>query len=86
MHVSTECIKRTNEEVSSIPNDNQSNKRSPYLKAIPEQKAAIGRYPAENEVVTLIRRFPKDFPTKSPKECTVRGWKNVYLQELQSRK
>ena len=61
-------------------------KRSLYLKATPEQKAAIGRYAAKNKIVNSIRRFQKDFPTDSLKESTVRGWKNVYLQELQSRK
>ena len=52
----------------------------------PEQKATIGRFAAENGIVNSIRRFQKDFPTDSLKESTVRGWKNVYLQELQARK
>ena len=51
-----------------------------------EQKAVIGRYAAEHGIVNSMRRFQKDFPTESLKESTVRGWKNVYLQELRSRK
>ena len=54
-HVSTKCIKGANKEVSSILNDNQSNKRLPYLKATPEQKAVIGRYAAINGKVNSIR-------------------------------
>lgn len=84
--VSTECIKGANDEVSLILNGDQPNKRSPYLKATPEQKAVIGRYAAENGIVNSIRRFQKDFPTDSLKESTIRGWKNAYLKELQSRK
>ena len=88
-HISTECIEEANQEVSSILNqmeDDRSNKHSPYLKATPEQKAVIGRYAAENGIVNLIRRFQKDFPTDSLKESTVRGWKNTYLKELESKK
>ena len=85
-HVSTKYIEGANEEVSSILNDDQSNKRSSYFKATPEQKAVIGRYAAESGIVNSIRRFQKDFPTDSLKESTIRGWKNAYLKELESRK
>ena len=85
-HVSKKCIEGANEEVSPILNDDQSNKRSSYFKATPKQKAVIGRYAAESGIVNSIRRFQKDFPTDSLKESTIRGWKNAYLKELESRK
>ena len=85
-HISTKCIEGANEEVTSILNDHQSIKRSPYFKATQEQKAVIGRYAAENGIVNSIRRFQKDFPADSLKESTIRGWKNAYLKELDSRK
>ena len=85
-HVSTKCIEGTNEEVSSILNDDQSNKCSSYFKATPKQKAVIGRYAAKSGIVNSIRRFQKDSPTDSLKESTIRGWKNAYLKELESRK
>ena len=50
-HVST---KGANEEVSSILNDDQSNKHSSYFKATPEQKAVLGRYAAEIRIVNSI--------------------------------
>ena len=85
-HISTEYIKEANQEVANLNESDQPNKRSPYLKATPEQKAIIGRYAAENGIVNSIRRFQKDFPTDSLKESTIRGWKNAYLNELESRK
>ena len=50
-HVTTKCIEGANKEVSSILNDDQSNKRSSYFKITPEQKAVIGRYAAESGIV-----------------------------------
>lgn len=62
-HISTECIKEANREVANLNEDDQLNKRSPYLKATPKQIAIVGRYAAKNGIVNSIRRFQKDFPT-----------------------
>ena len=59
-------------------------KHQPYLKLTDEQRATIGRYAAEHGTVNVIRHFKGDFPKDSLKESTICGWKNAYLQELQS--
>ena len=71
-YLSSEAIREANKEVKLVVSK-ESSKRSPYLKATPEQKAIIGKYAAENGIVKSIWRFQKDFLDDVLKESTVRG-------------
>ena len=66
-------IKELNKEVESLVNSGTMGKRSPYLKVMAQQKAIIGKYAAEYDIVNAIRHFVPDFPEGALKESTVRG-------------
>ena len=67
-------IEEANKEVSKLITS-AGRKRSPYLKVMPHQKAAIAKYAAENGIVNSIWHFKKVFPEETLKESTIRGWK-----------
>ena len=82
--VPSSYISEANKEVSEATK--KLEKRGPYMKLTPEKKADIGKYAAENGIVSAVRRFSKDFPGGTLKETTVHGWKVKYLSELGKRK
>ena len=83
--VDSSAIEEANKEVSNVITDS-GGKRKPYLKLMPEQKATIGKYAAENGIVNAIRHFKGEFPGDSLKESTIRGWKKAYILELEMRR
>ena len=83
--VDSAAIEEANKEVTAVI-ASTGGKRKPYLKLTDKQRATIGRYAVEHGTVNAIRRFKGDFPQDSLKENTIHGWKNAYLQELQSRR
>ena len=83
--VDSSAIEEANKEVSNVITDS-GGKRNPYLKLTPEQKATIGKYAAENGIVSAIRHFKGEFPGDSLKESTIRGWKKAYILELEMRR
>jgi len=60
-------------------------RREPYLKVTPKQKAIVGKYAAEHGPTKAIRKYSKDFD-QTLEDCTVRGWKKACLKELHLRK
>ena len=84
--IDTETIKELNKEVEALVNSGRMGKRSPYLKVTAEQRATIGKYASEHDIINAIRHFLPDFPEGALKESTVRGWKKAYLSEIQSRR
>ena len=78
-------IKEANKEVDICykTTDDKGKKRSPYSFAMPEQKAKVAKYATENSTANSLHHFSKEFPNL--KESTVRGWKSVYLLELNRR-
>ena len=83
--VDSAAIEEANKEVTAVIVSTGS-KCQPYLKLTDEQRATIGRYAAEHGTVNAICCFKGGFPKDSLKESTIHGWKNGYLQELQSRR
>ena len=79
--LSTFAIEEANKKVKDVLAREKSSKRLPYLKAMPEKKAIIGKYAAKHGVVNAIQHYEKDFISSfSPnclKESTVHGWKNL---------
>lgn len=61
-----------------------SKKREKYTVYSPRDRAAIGKFCAENGPVAAVRKFSKDFPSLS--ESTVRGMRKKYQESLVSRK
>uniref|UniRef100_A0A1X7V738 Uncharacterized protein n=1 Tax=Amphimedon queenslandica TaxID=400682 RepID=A0A1X7V738_AMPQE len=59
-------------------------KRGPYSKFSPEQKAVIDKRAAECGVVAAVRHFIKNFPCQ--KENTVRDCRDLYLKELKKKR
>ena len=57
--------------------DVSENKRGAYEKTLPDSRARIARYTAENGIAAAIRHFKKNSFLPSLKESTVRGWKNA---------
>ena len=86
--VDWKTIEAANEEVTKIRSEGKGAKqRSPYLKATPAQKALVGKYAAEHEVMNSIRCFQKDFTSDALKEAqSVDGGMNTYLRQLRDRK
>ena len=76
-------IEEANKEVTAVI-ARAGGKSQPYLKFTDEQRATIGCYAAEHGTVNAIRYFKGDFPIDSLKDNLICGWKNAYLQELQS--
>ena len=56
------------------------------MRILPERTAVIGKYTAENGIVSALVHFALEFPDNNLKESTVRGWKKGYLVELARRK
>ena len=56
--VPSSYISEANKEVSEATK--KLEKRGPYMKLTPEKKADIGKYAAENGIVSAVRRFSKD--------------------------
>ena len=81
--VPSTSIVEANKEVSERIVKCKDGKKASYLKVTPEMKAKVGKYAAENGIVSAIRKFSQQFPPDSLKESTVRGWKQLYLRELQ---
>jgi len=55
--VSSDCIRDANKEVSTALKE----KCTPYIKAIQDQKAVVGKYAVDHGMVNAIRRFQDDF-------------------------
>jgi len=70
-HVPSSSIREANLEVSMALQTVGSHK--PYLKLSPNKKAIIGKYAAENEIVSALSHFAPEFPDNILKESTVRG-------------
>ena len=72
------------QKITSLSESSVSKKRGPYSNSFsPQVKPEIGRYAAENEVASTLRRYVSKYPDL--KESTVRIWRNVYSQELKKR-
>ena len=54
-------------------------KRALHLKVTPEMKAKVGKYTAENGIVSAIRKFSQQFPPDSLKEYS--SWLETALPE-----
>ena len=61
-------------------------KHKPYLKVSPGKKAIIGKYAAENGIVSALVHFAQEFPDNTLKESMVRRWKKDYLLVLARKK
>ena len=81
--VPSTSIVEANKEVSERIVKCKGRKRASYLKVTAEMKAKVGKYTAENGIVSAMRKFSQQFPPDSLKESTVRCWKHLYLRELQ---
>ena len=81
--VPSTLIVEANKEVSERIVKCKDGTRASYLKVTPEMKAKVGKYAAENGIVSAIRKFSQQFPPDSLKESTVHVWKQLYLRELQ---
>ena len=84
--IPSSSIREANLEVSEVLTTQTEGKRKPYLKISSERKAVIGKYAAENGIVSALVHFAPEFPDNTLKESTVRGWKKGYLMELARRK
>ena len=71
-----------NLEVSEVLTTKNGGKQKPYLRILPERKAVIGKYTAENGIVSALVHFAPEFPDNTLKESTVRGWKRDTLWNL----
>ena len=80
-HVSSDCIREANKEVSAA----LKVKRAPCIKATRDHKAVVGKYAVAHGVVNAIKRYQKDFPGDVLKESTVRGWRDAYRKVVDER-
>ena len=80
--MNSSAIEEANKEITLTAVLCDPGKRHPYLKILPEQKAIIASYAANNGIVKAVRQFSKDFPENSLKESMIRGLKKTYLKEL----
>jgi len=80
-HVSSDCIREANKEVSAA----LKVKRAPCIKATRDHKAVVGKYAVAHGVVNAIKRYQKDFPGDMLKESTVRGWGDAYRKVVDKR-
>ena len=80
--IPSSSIREANLEVSEVLTTQTEGKR----KISSERKAVIGKYAAENGIVSTLVHFAPEFPDNTLKESTVRGWKKGYLMELTRRK
>ena len=53
-----------------------------YAKYSPEQKAEIGRYAANTNIVSAVRKYQADFPNL--RKQTVYEFKKAYLKKKES--
>ena len=85
MKVPSSAIASSNNEVQKIRTSllasSESKKRCSYSKSfMPQIKAEMGRYTAENGVASMLIRYVSKYPDR--KQSTVRTWRNMYSQEL----
>jgi len=60
--VGKELTEEANKEVAPLLVGSSSRqRREPYLKVTPEQKAIVGKYAAEHGPTKTIKRYAKDF-------------------------
>ena len=69
--IPSSSIREANLEVSEVLTTKTEGKRKPYLRISPERKAVIGKYMAENEIVSALVHFAPEFPENTLKENTV---------------
>ena len=74
--LSSSAIEEANKEVTALLRD--PGKRHPYLKILPEQKAIIARYAANNGIVKAVRQFSKDFQRIPWTKC-IFSWSPVWV-------
>ena len=56
-----------------------------YVKITDKERATIGGYAARNGVTAALHHFKQTKEYPGLKEATVRGWKNLYQEELKRR-
>ena len=77
--------KRVEKELSTTSTAESGDKRGPYSKLTPGQKAMIGKRAVVYGVTASMRYFKHKYPDMELKETSVRRFKNSYLCEVKQK-